>query len=148
MITYLSEFFSLVRKERKGQKDESFDSRLGDADRVRFANRSIPPVSATPTHMLRICVISPLSRRRQHTCFAYVLIPPVSATPTHMLRICVNSPLSRRRRPTHCVHWSIPPVSATPTNALRALVNSPNTPSGYRPLSPFRREPLLHLSLY
>ena len=33
------------------------------------------PVSATPTHMLRICVNS-----------------PVSATPTHMLRICVNSP--------------------------------------------------------
>ena len=32
------------------------------------------PVSATPTHMLRICVNS-----------------PVSATPTHMLRICVNS---------------------------------------------------------
>ena len=30
--TYLSEFFSLVRKERKGQKEESFDSRLGDAD--------------------------------------------------------------------------------------------------------------------
>ena len=25
-------FFSLVRKERKGQKEESFDSRLGDAD--------------------------------------------------------------------------------------------------------------------
>ena len=32
MITYLSELFSLVRKERKGQKEESFDSRLGDAD--------------------------------------------------------------------------------------------------------------------
>ena len=30
--TFLSEFFSLVRKERKGQKEESFDSRLGDAD--------------------------------------------------------------------------------------------------------------------
>ena len=30
--TYLSEFFSLVRKERKGQKEECFDSRLGDAD--------------------------------------------------------------------------------------------------------------------
>ena len=30
--TYLSEFFSLVRKERKGQKEESIDSRLGDAD--------------------------------------------------------------------------------------------------------------------
>ena len=28
----LSEFFSLVRKERKGQKEECFDSRLGDAD--------------------------------------------------------------------------------------------------------------------
>ena len=27
----LSEFFSLVRKERKGQKEESIDSRLGDA---------------------------------------------------------------------------------------------------------------------
>ena len=27
----LSEFFSLVRKERKGQKEECFDSRLGDA---------------------------------------------------------------------------------------------------------------------
>ncbi len=30
--TSLSEFFSLVRKERKGQKEESIDSRLGDAD--------------------------------------------------------------------------------------------------------------------
>ena len=30
--TYLSEFFSLVRKERKGQKEEGIDSRLGDAD--------------------------------------------------------------------------------------------------------------------
>ena len=28
----LPEFFSLVRKERKGQKEESIDSRLGDAD--------------------------------------------------------------------------------------------------------------------
>ena len=87
-------------------------------------------------------------RRRQHTCFAYVLIPPVSATPTHMLRICVNSPCLSDADQRTCVHWSIPPVSATPTNALRALVNSPNTPSGYRPLSPFQREPLLHLSLY
>ena len=32
----LSEFFSLVRKERKGQKEEGIDSRLGDADRVRL----------------------------------------------------------------------------------------------------------------
>ena len=30
--TSLSEFFSLVRKERKGQKEEGIDSRLGDAD--------------------------------------------------------------------------------------------------------------------
>ena len=70
--------------------------------------------------------LHPLSRRRQHTCSAYVLIPafsfdeagakekaikkktpskrfralrsacPVSATPTHMLRICVNSRRYRR----------------------------------------------------
>ena len=33
---YLSEFFSLVRKEQKGQKEERIDSRLGDADRVRL----------------------------------------------------------------------------------------------------------------
>ena len=30
--TFLLLFFSLVRKERKGQKEESVDSRLGDAD--------------------------------------------------------------------------------------------------------------------
>ena len=30
--SFLSEFFSLVRKERKGQKEERIDSRLGDAD--------------------------------------------------------------------------------------------------------------------
>ena len=30
--TSLSEFFSLVRKERKGQKEEGIGSRLGDAD--------------------------------------------------------------------------------------------------------------------
>ena len=30
--TFLIVFFSLVRKERKGQKEESVDSRLGDAD--------------------------------------------------------------------------------------------------------------------
>ena len=30
--TFFTVFFSLVRKERKGQKEESFDSRLGDAD--------------------------------------------------------------------------------------------------------------------
>ena len=41
-VTFLIVFFSLVRKERKGQKEESIDSRLGDADRVCFANRSIP----------------------------------------------------------------------------------------------------------
>ena len=29
--TFLIVFFSLVRKERKGQKEESIDSRLGDA---------------------------------------------------------------------------------------------------------------------
>ena len=31
-VSSLSEFFSLVRKERKGQKEEGIDSRLGDAD--------------------------------------------------------------------------------------------------------------------
>ena len=31
-VTFLIVFFSLVRKERKGQKEESIDSRLGDAD--------------------------------------------------------------------------------------------------------------------
>jgi len=30
--TFLLTFFSLVRKERKGQKEECFDSRLGDAN--------------------------------------------------------------------------------------------------------------------
>ena len=30
--TFLIVFFSLVRKERKGQKEEGIDSRLGDAD--------------------------------------------------------------------------------------------------------------------
>ena len=30
--TFLIVFFSLVRKERKGQKEERIDSRLGDAD--------------------------------------------------------------------------------------------------------------------
>ena len=30
-VTFLIVFFSLVRKERKGQKEESIDSRLGDA---------------------------------------------------------------------------------------------------------------------
>ena len=31
-VTFLIMFFSLVRKERKGQKEEGIDSRLGDAD--------------------------------------------------------------------------------------------------------------------
>ena len=31
-VTFLIMFFSLVRKERKGQKEESIDSRLGDAN--------------------------------------------------------------------------------------------------------------------
>ena len=31
-VTFLIVFFSLVRKERKGQKEEGIDSRLGDAD--------------------------------------------------------------------------------------------------------------------
>ena len=31
-VSSLSEFFSLVRKEQKGQKEESIDSRLGDAN--------------------------------------------------------------------------------------------------------------------
>ena len=31
-VTFLIVFFSLVRKERKGQKEERIDSRLGDAD--------------------------------------------------------------------------------------------------------------------
>ena len=30
--TFFTVFFSLVRKERKGQKEEGIDSRLGDAD--------------------------------------------------------------------------------------------------------------------
>ena len=73
-VTFLIVFFSLVRKERKGQKEEGFDSRLGDADRVCFANRSIPrrrrlakcpdPVSAhirpTPAHLImRACTHCP-----------------------------------------------------------------------------------------
>ena len=37
-----------------------------------------------------------MSRRRQHTCFAYVLIPPVSATPTAFA--CANRSIPRRRR--------------------------------------------------
>ena len=52
--------FPLSRRRRPRSLRESVNSPcLGDADRVRFANRSIPPVSATPTHMLRICVNSP-----------------------------------------------------------------------------------------
>ena len=38
-VTFLIVFFSLVRKERKGKK-----------------RKELTPVSATPTHMLRICV--------------------------------------------------------------------------------------------
>ena len=58
---------------------------LGDADRVCSANRSIP-------HWRRLIVTSRQrtysthdapSRRRQHTCFAYVLIPAV-----HFQRAC------------------------------------------------------------
>ena len=40
--TYLSEFFSLVRKERKGQKEEGIDSRLGDADTHASHMRQFP----------------------------------------------------------------------------------------------------------
>ena len=67
-----------------------------------------PPVSATPTHMLRICVNSPTMRIKspvnsQKT--RYMLHPPVSATPTHMLRICVNSRfffcICRRKRKSY-----------------------------------------------
>ncbi len=50
-------FFSLVRKEQKGQKEEGFNSRLGDAD-THASHCLIPPVSATPTHALRVCVNS------------------------------------------------------------------------------------------
>ena len=49
--TFLSEFFSLVRKERKGQKEESIDSRLGDAD----------------THASHMCQ-SPFSGRADNAC--------------------------------------------------------------------------------
>ena len=61
---------------------------LGDADRVCSANRSIP-------HWRRLIVTSRQrtysthdapSRRRQHTCFAYVLIPAV-----HFQRACYNA---------------------------------------------------------
>ena len=49
--------------------------------------------------------VRPLSRRRQHTCFAYVLIPLLSIGAslelTHMLRICVN-PLDGGTFPKRC----------------------------------------------
>ena len=49
--TFLLMFFSLVRKERKGQKEERFDSRLGDAD----------------THASHMCQ-SPFSGRADNAC--------------------------------------------------------------------------------
>ena len=60
-------------QKKKLQKKENAGMRFRA---LRSATRTTrAPVSATPTHMLRICVN-----------------PPVSATPTHMLRICVNPP--------------------------------------------------------
>ena len=48
---------------------------------LRSATRTTrAPDSATPTHMLRICV-NPPSRRRRHTCFAYVSIPRLRRLP-------------------------------------------------------------------
>ena len=63
----LSEFFSLVRKERKGQKEERFDSRLGDADThasrmCQFPRRPAMIHKSTFPVLLPWLVFSTLSR--------------------------------------------------------------------------------------
>ena len=65
--TSLSEFFSLVRKERKGQKEERFDSRLGDADThasrmCQFPRRPAMIHKSTFPVLLPWLVFSTLSR--------------------------------------------------------------------------------------
>ena len=58
--TSLSEFFSLVRKERKGQKEESIDSRLGDADRVRLRESVNSPLEKAG----KMLIFSKIKRHR------------------------------------------------------------------------------------
>ena len=77
------------------------------------------PVSATPTHMLRICVNShddPLFSRGEHcspakkheeTFLLLALFTDEKRGKSHLRGLF---PLSRRRQPTHCVHWFIPPL--------------------------------------
>ena len=121
--TFLSEFFSLVRKERKGQKEERFPllisfcrlAATGANTLPRPSNYSI--VTATGSKRLsadsdsllchvRLWRTSRLEFWQKYGCehsemrfitvvpSAHKLYPrppnPVSATPTHMLRICVN----------------------------------------------------------
>ena len=65
--TFLLTFFSLVRKERKGQKEERFDSRLGDADThasrmCQFPRRPAMIHKSTFPVLLPWLVFSTLSR--------------------------------------------------------------------------------------
>ena len=119
----LSEFFSLVRKERKGQKEERIPLLISFCRLAATGANKVPRPSrcslATATGSKRLSADSDLllchvrlwrtSRFRfgcasvcEHSEIRVILIVssahslhprcPVSATPTHMLRICVNPP--------------------------------------------------------
>ena len=81
------------------------------------------PVSATPTHMLRICVNShddPLLSRGEHCS------PAKNHKVTFLLSyFCMTKSTKSHQRELSSLFEISPPVSATPTNALRALVHSP-----------------------
>ena len=124
--SFLSEFFSLVRKERKGQKEECFPllntfcrlAATGANTLPRPSDYSIAAAtgskrsSADSDSLLCHVGLWRTSRLKfgcvsgcEHSEMGFILIVPsaqvsdprcpVSATPTHMLRICVNSPTMR-----------------------------------------------------
>ena len=81
------------------------------------------PVSATPTHMLRICANShddPLLSRGEHCS------PAKNHKETFPLSyFCMTKSTKSHIRGLSSLLYISSPVSATPTNALRALVHSP-----------------------
>ena len=117
----LSEFFSLVRKERKGQKEESIPllntfcrlaatgaNTLPRPSRCSIATATGSKRSSADSDSL-LCHVRLWRTSRlkfgcasvcEHSEIGFILIVPsahslysrcpVSATPTHMLRICVN----------------------------------------------------------
>ena len=116
----LSEFFSLVRKERKGQKEECFDSRLGDADTLpRPSDYSIAAATG-----------SKRSSADSDSLLCHVGLWQTSRFRFGCASVCEHSEIKFALHNTHVTPH--PPLSRSPFSHWRRLIVT-SVSAGIRP---------------